>query len=124
MRLEPKVTDSGLVTLTNGKYSTTATDTYTTPVDAQALIDASITDLQDATEVQGLIDTAIADLPTNAEAETIAEGVVAAAKLNELTAPDGSVNFADQQALSFRIENRTSDPASPTVGQVWLRTDL
>ena len=44
--------------------------------------------------------------------------------LNNLTAPSGSVNFNDQQATSFRIENRTSDPGTPTVGQVWLRTDL
>lgn len=27
-------------------------------------------------------------------------------------------------ALSFVLENRTSDPASPAVGQIWLRTDL
>lgn len=45
-------------------------------------------------------------------------------KLNEFAAPDGSVNFNDQQATSFRIENRTSDPGTPTVGQIWLRTDL
>lgn len=44
--------------------------------------------------------------------------------LNNLTAPSGSVNFNDQQATSFRIENRTSDPGTPTVGQLWLRTDL
>jgi hypothetical protein len=34
-------------------------------------------------------------------------------KLNGITAPDGSVSFADQQATSFRIENRTSDPVTP-----------
>lgn len=45
-------------------------------------------------------------------------------RLDEFAAPSGSVNFNDQQATSFRIENRTSDPASPTVGQLWLRTDL
>lgn len=44
--------------------------------------------------------------------------------LNQIDAPTGSVNFADQQATSFRFENRTSDPGAPTVGQVWLRTDL
>ena len=43
---------------------------------------------------------------------------------SSLTAPSGSVNFNDQQATSFRFENRTSNPATPTVGQVWLRTDL
>ena len=45
-------------------------------------------------------------------------------KLNTITAPTGSVDFNSQQATNFRIENRTSDPASPTVGQLWLRTDL
>jgi hypothetical protein len=35
-----------------------------------------------------------------------------------------SVNFNDQQATSFRVENRTSDPGTPTTGQIWLRTDL
>lgn len=44
--------------------------------------------------------------------------------LNNLTAPSGPVSFNDQQATSFRIENRTSDPGTPTVGQIWLRTDL
>jgi len=45
-------------------------------------------------------------------------------KLNEIDAPTGSVNFNDQQATSFRLENRTSDPGTPTTGQIWLRTDL
>ncbi len=44
--------------------------------------------------------------------------------LHELGEPTGSVNFNDQQALSFRIENRTSDPGTPTTGQIWIRTDL
>lgn len=44
--------------------------------------------------------------------------------LDTIIAPVASVDFADQQALSFRIENRTSDPGTPTVGQIWLRTDL
>lgn len=45
-------------------------------------------------------------------------------RLDQMAAPTASVNFGGQQATSFRIENRTSDPASPTVGQLWLRTDL
>lgn len=44
--------------------------------------------------------------------------------LDSIDAPVASVDFADQQALSFRIENRTSDPGTPTEGQIWLRTDL
>jgi hypothetical protein len=35
-----------------------------------------------------------------------------------------NVDFTDNQALNFRIENRTSDPGTPTVGELWLRTDL
>jgi len=45
-------------------------------------------------------------------------------KLNQIDAPTGSVDFSQQQSLQFRIENRTSDPGSPAVGQIWLRTDL
>ena len=44
--------------------------------------------------------------------------------LDAIPDPVASVDFAQQQALRFRIENRTSDPASPAVGEVWLRTDL
>jgi hypothetical protein len=44
--------------------------------------------------------------------------------LAQIAAPTASVNFNDQQATSFRIENRTSDPGTPTTGQIWLRTDL
>ena len=54
-------------------------------------------------------------------------GVVASTlntTLDAVPTPVADVNFADQQALSFRIENRTSDPGSPTEGQIWLRTDL
>lgn len=39
-------------------------------------------------------------------------------------APTASVDFLQQQALQFRIENRTSDPGSPAAGEIWLRTDL
>ena len=45
-------------------------------------------------------------------------------RLDELAVPTASVAFNDQQATSFRVENRTSDPGTPTVGQIWLRTDL
>ena len=45
-------------------------------------------------------------------------------KLNACTAPDGAVDFSQEQATSLVIENRTSDPGSPVTGQIWLRTDL
>jgi len=35
----------------------------------------------------------------------------------------GNVQFTGQ-AISLRIENRTSDPDSPAEGQIWIRTDL
>lgn len=44
--------------------------------------------------------------------------------LNEFGNPVASVQFSQQQALQLRIENRTSDPGTPAVGQIWLRTDL
>jgi hypothetical protein len=45
-------------------------------------------------------------------------------KLNELTTPTASVDFGNQEALGFRLENRVTDPLTPSVGQIWLRTDL
>lgn len=44
--------------------------------------------------------------------------------LDQINAPAASVDFNGQQAVSFLVENRTSDPGSPTTGQIWLRTDL
>lgn len=44
--------------------------------------------------------------------------------LDAIDAPVASVGFAQQQATQLRIENRTSDPGSPAVGEIWLRTDL
>ena len=45
-------------------------------------------------------------------------------KLNEFANPDAAVQFSQQQALQFRVENRTSDPTTPSAGEMWLRTDL
>lgn len=44
--------------------------------------------------------------------------------LDAIPTPVASVEFDQQQALQFVIENRTSDPVSPVPGQLWLRTDL
>lgn len=49
---------------------------------------------------------------------------VRTSRLDQMAAPTASVSFNGQQATNFRIENRTSDPGSPTTGQIWLRTDL
>lgn len=64
---------------------------------------------------------------TNGKALIAASGEATGLKwgtLDEIAAPVASVSFNDQQATSFRVENRTSDPVSPTTGQIWLRTDL
>jgi hypothetical protein len=37
---------------------------------------------------------------------------------------DGSLNMKGNETKNFVIENRTSDPSSPSVGQMWIRTDL
>lgn len=44
--------------------------------------------------------------------------------LQNIPKPTGTVDFNGQQASNFRIENRTSDPGAPSVGQIWIRTDL
>lgn len=44
--------------------------------------------------------------------------------LDAIPEPVAPVDFAQQEATRFRIENRTSDPVSPAVGEIWLRTDL
>ena len=59
-------------------------------------------------------------------ADTGANGTltVSVQSLDSVPQPVASVQFNQQQALQFRVENRTSDPASPSTGQIWLRTDL
>jgi hypothetical protein len=56
----------------------------------------------------------VTDLATTVQAYT----------LDQFADPVASVDFAQQQALQFVIENRTSDPGAPASGQIWLRTDL
>lgn len=34
------------------------------------------------------------------------------------------MNFNGKQAITFVVENRTSDPTSPVAGQMWFRTDI
>jgi hypothetical protein len=59
----------------------------------------------------------VADVPT----ET---AVPSSHALNVHGAAVASVDFGSQQAISFCLENRTDDPSTPAVGQMWLRTDL
>jgi hypothetical protein len=54
----------------------------------------------------------------------INRGNVDTRTLDSLGAPAAPVDFNKQQATALVVENRTSDPASPANGQIWLRTDL
>lgn len=70
-------------------------------------------------------DARLSDARTpTAHATTHKSGGADVIRLDELASPTASVGFNDQQGISFRIENRTTDPGTPTVGQIWLRTDL
>lgn len=44
--------------------------------------------------------------------------------INDLKTADADYNMAGFQLVGLALENRTSDPGSPTTGQIWLRTDL
>lgn len=75
------------------------------------------------TTAYGLLVDAITGGATNYAIYTNA-GPVRFGDVVTFAASSATVNFNDHQALSFRIENRTSDPGSPSVGRLWLRTDL
>lgn len=79
----------------------------------------SQTDLQ--TALNGKSDTGHTHVAANV---TDLAATVQAYTLDQFANPATSVDFAQQQALQFVIENRTSDPGSPVAGQLWLRTDL
>lgn len=61
---------------------------------------------------------------TNTGDQTSIVGITGTMAQFNTAVTDGNILFNDEQGLGFRFENRTSDPGSPTVGQVWLRTDL
>jgi hypothetical protein len=80
-----------------------------------ATVNASDASLRDrATHTGTQTASTISDLTTTVQAYT----------LDTFANPVASMDFAQQQTLQFVIENRTSDPGSPTTGQMWLRTDL
>ncbi len=100
--------------------------TASTGLSAEQALSALSTGLVKVTTGTGVLSTAVAD--TDYAAATHASrhknGGADELLLHELGEPTASVEFAQQQALQFVIENRTSDPVSPVTGQLWLRTDL
>ena len=61
---------------------------------------------------------------TNTGDQTSIVGITGTKAQFDTAVTDGNILYNDEQGLGFRFENRTSDPGTPTVGQVWLRTDL
>jgi hypothetical protein len=106
------------------------TDTATIDIDTAtagqikaAVVDGSIT----TTKLGGDITTAGKALldDANAAAQLVTLGAMpATTTLDAIPTAVASVEFDQQQALQFVIENRTSDPGSPVPGQLWLRVDL
>lgn len=80
---------------------------------------AQLTTLGVSAFIQTLLDDANA-----AAARSTLGAMDATTTLDAIPVAVASVNFNGQQATNFRVENRTSDPASPSVGQIWLRVDL
>ena len=75
---------------------------------------------EDGADGAGLVDGVAGDITVSGGGTVL----TVTATLDTLPAPTAAVDFNDQQATAFRIENRTDDPASPSTGQLWLRTDL
>lgn len=61
---------------------------------------------------------------TNTGDQTSIVGISGTMSQFNTAVSDGNILFNDEQGLGFRFENRTSDPGTPAIGQVWLRTDL
>jgi hypothetical protein len=59
-----------------------------------------------------------------AQGQATATYMAATTTLDQIPIATNTVNFNNQQAANFRLENRTSDPGSPATGRIWLRTDL
>ena len=116
---------------------TIESDTGTDVVVAQAGANAGVMSGADKTKLDGIaagatVNSSDAFLLARANhtgtqlAATVSDfdTQVRTSRLDQMAAPSASVNFSSQQATNFRIENRTSDPGAPSVGQIWLRTDL
>lgn len=70
----------------------------------------------------GLDGTAYGIEIDNIEAGTVANYAIKTG--TGLVSLGDDVDFNQNQGLEFVVENRTSDPASPVTGQLWIRTDL
>jgi len=99
---------------------TTALEARVAAVEAAPVVTGSATGAFSAE----LVLTAGSGITLTPGAGTLTVASFVVETLDEIPAPVASIDFAQQQAVSFVIENRTSDPSSPADGQIWLRTDL
>ena len=84
----------------------------------QTALDAKQATLVSGTNIKTINGSSVlgsGDLTVSGAGDFLADGTV------PMT---GDLEFAQNQALQFVFENRTSDPGSPVVGQCWFRTDL
>ncbi len=110
-----------------GAASAPATATYITQtadagLSAEQALSSLATGVVKVTTGTGVLSTAVAntDYAAAAHASRHKNGGADELLLHELGEPTASVEFAQQQALQFVIENRANDPVSPVSGQLWL----
>ena len=87
------------------------------------LDDADASTAQTTLGISTFVKTLLDDADASTARGTLG-AMAATTTLDAIPIAVASVDFGSQQAKNFRFENRTSDPGSPAVGQVWLRTDL
>ncbi len=93
-------------------YSDATTGTAPFVISSTTMVANLNADLLDGVEASGFVQTA-------SGTQTV-DGIKTFSALKI----SASMDCNNQQMLSMRIENRTSDPGSPTAGQIWFRTDI
>jgi len=93
-------------------YPDAATGTAPFVVDSTTMVSNLNADQLDGLEGSGFVQTASGT-----------QTVVGVKTFNSLKL-GGALDCNGQQLTTMLIENRTSDPGSPSAGQIWLRTDV
>ena len=79
----------------------------------------------DALSSSGIADGDKGDVTVTGGVWEVDAGTIGLTELSASGTPSVATYLrGDNQFTSLILENRTSDPGSPTTGQIWLRTDL